>query len=73
LVCGRARVAAALNQAAPVNEDGDIMANDQALSGGHPDMDYAEHEKTYQLFLFLLKYGAIAVVAVIIFLALMWG
>ncbi len=47
--------------------------DDNAVSAGHPDMDYAEHEKTYKLFLWLLKNGTIAVIAIIIFLALLWG
>ncbi len=41
--------------------------------GGHPDMDYAEHEATYALFLRLLKYITIAAVLVVILLALLWG
>jgi hypothetical protein len=49
------------------------MVEEHALTAGHPDMDYAEHEKTYQLFLFLLKYGSIGVVAIIILLAVLWG
>lgn len=49
------------------------MADEHALSAGHPDMDYAEHEKTYQLFLWLLKNGAIVVVAILIILAFLWG
>ena len=40
------------------------MVENTALSAGHPDMDYAEHEKTYKLFLWLLKNGAIAVIAI---------
>ena len=44
-----------------------------SITGGHPDMDYAEHEATYALFLRLLKYLAAAVVLVLIFLAFMWG
>ena len=42
-------------------------------SGGHPDMDYAEHEATYALFLRLLKVVAVVTVLIIIFLAFMWG
>ncbi len=42
-------------------------------NGGHPDMDYAEHEATYALFLRLLKYVAVAVVVILVFLAFMWG
>lgn len=33
-------------------------------------MDYAEHEKTYSLFLTLTKYGVIAVVAILILMAI---
>ena len=49
------------------------MIDDNAMSAGHPDMDYAEHEKTYRLFLWLLKNGAIGVACVIIILAFIWG
>jgi hypothetical protein len=45
------------------------MADNHAYPAGHPDMDYAEHEKTYGLFLSLLKYGSIFVVLIIILLA----
>ena len=44
------------------------MAHDQAPSSGHPDMDYAEHEKTYAMFLGLAKWGTIGAVAVVILL-----
>ena len=49
------------------------MADPNLTSTGHPDMDYAEHEATYTLFLKLLKYVAAGVVLVIIFLAFMFG
>jgi hypothetical protein len=49
------------------------MADHQITSAGHPDMDYAEHERTYALFLKLAKYGIALVVAILIFLAFMWG
>ena len=42
-------------------------------TGGHPDMDYAEHEATYSLFLKLLKYVGGFAVLVVLFLAFMWG
>ena len=42
-------------------------------TGGHPDMDYAEHEATYALFLRLMKYVTVVAVLVVIFLAVMWG
>jgi|APMI01.1.fsa_nt_gi hypothetical protein len=47
------------------------MANDVAQSGGHPAMDYAEHEKTYNLFVGLIKWGTVASVASIILLAVL--
>jgi len=46
---------------------------DMTNTGGHPDMDYAEHEATYALFLRLLKYVAVGAVIVLIFLAFFWG
>jgi len=46
------------------------MAETHAISNGHPDMDYTEHEKTYRLFTGLLKWGAIAVVIILIGLAI---
>ena len=42
-------------------------------TGGHPDMDYAEHEATYALFLRLLKVVTVVAVLIVIFLAVMWG
>lgn len=27
------------------------------LEGGHPDMDYVEHQRTYLLFLSFIKWG----------------
>ncbi len=36
---------------------------------GHPDMDYAEHEKTYRLFIALIKWGAIGNVVLLILMA----
>ena len=46
---------------------------DTLETGGHPDMDYAEHEATYALFLRLLKIVTVVAVCVVIFLAVMWG
>ncbi|MCB8838936.1 aa3-type cytochrome c oxidase subunit IV [Aurantimonas sp. VKM B-3413] len=34
------------------------------------EMDYPEHEKTYNLFLGLVKWGAIGVVIILVFMAL---
>ena len=49
------------------------MADPNLPSAGHPDMDYAEHEATYALFLTLLKYIAFGVVLFVVFLAFMFG
>jgi hypothetical protein len=40
-----------------------------AMAGGHPDMDYAEHEKTYKFFINLVKYGTVTVILLVILLA----
>jgi hypothetical protein len=45
------------------------MADQQVLATGHADMDYAEHEKTYRLFLNLMKWGAIHCIGILIILA----
>jgi hypothetical protein len=44
------------------------MAN-EVVADGHPDMDYAEHDKTYRLFITLFKWGAVFCVACIVLLA----
>ncbi len=49
------------------------MVDNTPVSAGHSDMDYAEHEATFALFVRLLKGVAIAVVCILIFLAFMWG
>ena len=41
--------------------------------GGHPDMDYAEHEATYALFLRLIKIVPAVVIVILIGLAFLWG
>jgi hypothetical protein len=38
-------------------------------AAGHPDMDYAEHEKTYKMFLVLAKWTTIGTVAILVFMA----
>ena len=38
-------------------------------AAGHPDMDYAEHEKTYNMFLVLAKWTTIGCVAILVFMA----
>lgn len=49
------------------------MAGNSATPDTNPNMDYAEHEKTYAFFLRLLKYIVGVVVVILIFLAWMWG
>ncbi len=41
-----------------------------AIAGGHPDMDYAEHERTYQMFTTFVKYGTVGIIAVMVLLAI---
>lgn len=36
---------------------------------GHPAMDYAEHERTYEMFIGMTKWGTILMVALMIFMA----
>lgn len=45
------------------------MADNHGHGGGHPAMDYAEHERTYKLFISLAKWGTIFCVALLIFMA----
>ena len=49
------------------------MADQRPVSAGHPDMDYAEHDATFALFVRLLKGVSIVVVCILLFLACMWG
>jgi hypothetical protein len=43
---------------------------EQHSTGGHPAMDYAEHEKTYALFIGLTKWGTILTVLLLVFMAI---
>lgn len=45
------------------------MAEHHAQSAGHSAMDYEEHEKTYRLFIKLIKYTMGSAVLLLIFLA----
>lgn len=49
------------------------MTEIPSASAGHPDMDYAEHEATFALFMTLMKWVIGVVVLILIFLAYMWG
>lgn len=44
------------------------MAAEPHVDGTAP-MDYAEHERTYELFTWLTKWGSIAVIAVLVLMA----
>lgn len=46
------------------------MADHQHSTGDHPAMDYAEHEKTYELFLVLSKWTTILTVGILVFMAI---
>jgi hypothetical protein len=45
------------------------MADNQGTANGHPDMDYAEHEKTFALFVFLVKWTTIGCVVLLVLMA----
>jgi hypothetical protein len=49
------------------------MVEQQAQLSGHPAMDYDEHEKTYRMFLKLIKYTIAGVVALLALLAFFLG
>ncbi|WP_204307326.1 aa3-type cytochrome c oxidase subunit IV, partial [Enterobacter hormaechei] len=44
------------------------MASEPRLDGTAP-MDYAEHEKTYDLFISLTKWGSISVIVILVLMA----
>ena len=44
------------------------MANDTATTD-HPDMDYAEHDRTYSLFITIFKWGTAFSIGCILLLA----
>ncbi len=45
------------------------MAQTPTAETGHPAMDYAEHDRTYSMFLVMVKWGIILNVALLIFMA----
>jgi hypothetical protein len=45
------------------------MAHATPAEAGHPDMDYAEHERTYRRFLTLSKWAVVHIVVLLILLA----
>lgn len=46
------------------------MAQHQVTEGGHPDMDYAEHERTYEGFIRFAVIGTIWCLTIVIGLAI---
>jgi small-conductance mechanosensitive channel len=46
------------------------MAHGQGSEGGHPDMDYAEHEKTYEGFIRFSVIGVIWCLTIVVGLAI---
>jgi hypothetical protein len=49
------------------------MAENHAQPANHPAMDYAEHEKTYRLFIRAIKWTVAAVVVLLALLAAFLG
>jgi hypothetical protein len=45
------------------------MAETHAITDGLSDMDYAQHDRTYALFLKLVKYVVIGLLCLLIFMA----
>ncbi len=54
-------------------EEAGVMADDHAHSAGEPDADFAEHVRTYQMFLQLVKYTVIGVAALLALMAFFLG
>ena len=42
------------------------MADQNTAHGGHPDMDYAEHERTFERFTTGVKWGTIVVALIVV-------
>jgi hypothetical protein len=49
------------------------MSETEAQHAGHPAMDYDEHEKTYRMFLRLIKFSLAGVAAILVLLAALAG
>ena len=45
------------------------MASVPPSTSGHPDMDYAEHERTYAMFTGMMKWGTIGCIGIMVLLA----
>ncbi|MGA7656287.1 MAG: aa3-type cytochrome c oxidase subunit IV [Methylocella sp.] len=49
------------------------MVENHAQSAGHPAMDYAEHEKTYRMFVKVTQYTVAGVAVLLALLAFFLG
>jgi hypothetical protein len=49
------------------------MAENHAQTANHPAMDYAEHEKTYRMFIRAIKWTVAGVVLLLVLLAAFLG
>jgi hypothetical protein len=49
------------------------MAENHAQSANHPAMDYAEHEKTYQMFIRAIKWTVAGVAVLLALMAVFLG
>jgi hypothetical protein len=47
----------------------DVHLGDVHLGDVHPDMDIAEHERTYRHFLLVAKWGTISILVILILMA----
>lgn len=47
-------------------EGDSTMGNQMQTEGGHPAMDYAEHERTYARFIAFSKWGAISIAVLLL-------
>lgn len=47
------------------------MVVDETAPDAHSDMDYAEHNRTYALFITMFKWGTVFSIACVILLALL--
>jgi Bacterial aa3 type cytochrome c oxidase subunit IV len=43
------------------------------VSEGNENMDYAQHQQTYELFISLVKYGIASVVVILVLMAMFLG
>jgi len=66
-------VAKAIAEADSGEQKGVRMAENEAQSAGPPARNYAEHEKTYPLFLQRIRYPAACAAVIFVFLAVLFA